>query len=279
MSDFLDRLIARDRGEETPIQPRRVTPFEPLAAGTQETEDLSPLDRPAAEKARPVVAETAPPPTAAAPPPPGPYRGLLVVSGIAEHGSAATRGIAGAPEAGPGERRGPARGPARRAEPTGAPAGGRAAESRSASLVAAEPAVRSLPSPAMRVAVPAPIRPVPPAEPVALGGAPAPRHGSAAARSAEIDPAGSRGALGTRGAGAGREAAVPAGVARVASPAEPAEGSAGGEAEAGPTIQVTIGRIEVRAVGEAPPPVPARSLSPARLTLEDYLRQRARGER
>lgn len=46
-----------------------------------------------------------------------------------------------------------------------------------------------------------------------------------------------------------------------------------------PTIQVTIGRIEVRAM---PPPAPSRprvTTPPARLSLEDYLRSRSGGER
>ena len=50
-------------------------------------------------------------------------------------------------------------------------------------------------------------------------------------------------------------------------------------AEAAPAIRVTIGRVEVRAV--AAPSAPARREAPRRpaLTLEEYTRQRKRGER
>ncbi|NEQ22340.1 MAG: hypothetical protein F6K28_24755 [Microcoleus sp. SIO2G3] len=46
-----------------------------------------------------------------------------------------------------------------------------------------------------------------------------------------------------------------------------------------PTIQVTIGRIEVRAVPPPAPPRPRVTTPPARLSLEDYLRSRSGGER
>jgi hypothetical protein len=44
------------------------------------------------------------------------------------------------------------------------------------------------------------------------------------------------------------------------------------------TIEVTIGRIEVRAVHPAQPP-PARRDVPAALTLDQYLRERHEGRR
>jgi hypothetical protein len=44
-----------------------------------------------------------------------------------------------------------------------------------------------------------------------------------------------------------------------------------------PTINVTIGRVEIRATSPAPPPQRARSKSANVLSLEDYLRQRASG--
>jgi hypothetical protein len=44
-----------------------------------------------------------------------------------------------------------------------------------------------------------------------------------------------------------------------------------------PTIQVTIGRIEVRAVPSPQPPRPRVATPPARLSLEDYLRSRSGG--
>jgi hypothetical protein len=58
----------------------------------------------------------------------------------------------------------------------------------------------------------------------------------------------------------------------VLEPREPA-------AEAGPAIQVTIGRIEVRAVlpAAAPPPRPAVKRPAA--SLEEYLRAREGGKR
>lgn len=46
-----------------------------------------------------------------------------------------------------------------------------------------------------------------------------------------------------------------------------------------PTIQVTIGRIEVRAVPPSAPPRPRTATPTARLSLEDYLRSRSGGER
>ncbi|MGD2087593.1 MAG: hypothetical protein PVH61_15510 [Candidatus Aminicenantes bacterium] len=52
------------------------------------------------------------------------------------------------------------------------------------------------------------------------------------------------------------------------------------EAEAEPVINVTIGRIEVRAVKQQEPPPPRRFAPPKpKLALEDYLEQRNRGER
>lgn len=45
-----------------------------------------------------------------------------------------------------------------------------------------------------------------------------------------------------------------------------------------PTIQVTIGRVEIRATQQASPPRPARSATP-RLSLEEYLRSRSGGGR
>ena len=46
-----------------------------------------------------------------------------------------------------------------------------------------------------------------------------------------------------------------------------------------PTIQVSIGRIEVRATPAPKAPARERSAAPAALSLEDYLKQRSRGER
>lgn len=69
-------------------------------------------------------------------------------------------------------------------------------------------------------------------------------------------------------------------VSRAAPPsatAEPAPLSAGDGAPppSAPAVQITIGRIEVRAV--APPPAPARSRSAPPLGLDAYLRRRASG--
>ena len=46
-----------------------------------------------------------------------------------------------------------------------------------------------------------------------------------------------------------------------------------------PTIQVTIGRIEVRATPAAKAPVHERPAAPSALSLEEYLRQRSKGGR
>ena len=51
-----------------------------------------------------------------------------------------------------------------------------------------------------------------------------------------------------------------------------------GELDAAPVIRVSIGRIEVRATtSRAPSPPRPRAVEPQRSTLDDYLRQRARG--
>jgi hypothetical protein len=51
------------------------------------------------------------------------------------------------------------------------------------------------------------------------------------------------------------------------------------QGQSAPTVNVTIGRIEVRAVTPAAPP-PKRTAPPAaRLALEDYLKQRDEGRR
>ena len=49
--------------------------------------------------------------------------------------------------------------------------------------------------------------------------------------------------------------------------------------EEGPVIRVTIGRIDVRAIQEAPAARPDRPSPPAGVPLEEYRRQRLRGER
>jgi hypothetical protein len=59
---------------------------------------------------------------------------------------------------------------------------------------------------------------------------------------------------------------------------EPAPSPARREAPA-PTIQVTIGRIEVRATPAAKAPVRERPAAPSSLSLEEYLRQRSKGGR
>jgi hypothetical protein len=58
--------------------------------------------------------------------------------------------------------------------------------------------------------------------------------------------------------------------------ARPARREAGDGAATRPVVQVTIGRVEVRAV---PPPVPAASPEPVgpRVSLEEYLRERRGG--
>jgi hypothetical protein len=58
-------------------------------------------------------------------------------------------------------------------------------------------------------------------------------------------------------------------------PAPPVPSAAAAQPE--PTIQVTIGRIEVRATPPAQPPPKQRSAPPV-MSLEEYLRQRS-GER
>jgi hypothetical protein len=59
---------------------------------------------------------------------------------------------------------------------------------------------------------------------------------------------------------------------------EPEPSPARREAPA-PTIQVTIGRIEVRATPAAKAPVRERPAAPSSLSLEEYLRQRSKGGR
>lgn len=69
---------------------------------------------------------------------------------------------------------------------------------------------------------------------------------------------------------------------RAESPADDGEGAGRvdtpGELDAAPVIRVSIGRIEVRAAtSRAPSPPRPRAVEPQRSTLDDYLRQRARG--
>jgi hypothetical protein len=68
-------------------------------------------------------------------------------------------------------------------------------------------------------------------------------------------------------------------VVRPQPPLEPPALAPVPEAQSAPTVNVTIGRIEVRAVTPAAPP-PKRTAPPAaRLALEDYLKQREEGRR
>lgn len=46
-----------------------------------------------------------------------------------------------------------------------------------------------------------------------------------------------------------------------------------------PIIRITIGRIVVRAVSETPPPPPKREVKSTKMSLDDYLKKRERGER
>ncbi|HWS54785.1 MAG TPA: hypothetical protein VN228_11690, partial [Pyrinomonadaceae bacterium] len=48
-------------------------------------------------------------------------------------------------------------------------------------------------------------------------------------------------------------------------------------AQAAPTVNVTIGRVEVRAVPAPPAPAARRAASPPHMSLEEYLRRRAGG--
>jgi hypothetical protein len=88
----------------------------------------------------------------------------------------------------------------------------------------------------------------------------------------------------------GRDAAaraprpVPAPVARIASRKVNGESAAPAEtrpesAAGAPIIRIHIGRIDVRAERETPPPKPVRPPVTPRLTLEEYARLRSRGER
>ncbi len=64
-------------------------------------------------------------------------------------------------------------------------------------------------------------------------------------------------------------------VALYPEPAGPAR--LGPELRAEPTIQVTIGRVEVRATHPAAPVAPRERRAPAAMSLEEYLRGRAEG--
>ncbi len=62
-----------------------------------------------------------------------------------------------------------------------------------------------------------------------------------------------------------------------APPARPNATEESGEAVTGPTIEVTIGRVEVRAVTAARPPARQSPKPAERLSLDEYLRQRPGG--
>jgi hypothetical protein len=109
-----------------------------------------------------------------------------------------------------------------------------------------------------------------------------------AARSGVPDANGSRSAVGrSRALAAALGAEMPSSTVSGPEPREvisghpppPASGASEEGGAAGPVIQVTIGRIEVRAVT---PPAPARS-APARPSpapsLDEYLKRRNGGER
>jgi hypothetical protein len=57
---------------------------------------------------------------------------------------------------------------------------------------------------------------------------------------------------------------------------EPTDFKRAGQPAPTPTIQVTIGRIEVRATSPATPPSKPRAASPA-MSLDEYLRRRKGG--
>jgi hypothetical protein len=67
----------------------------------------------------------------------------------------------------------------------------------------------------------------------------------------------------------------PATVARTTQPDFPPAAS---PTAAPPTIQITIGRIDVRAIPPAPPPRPMRAAARPALGLDAYLKQRGRQE-
>jgi hypothetical protein len=73
------------------------------------------------------------------------------------------------------------------------------------------------------------------------------------------------------------ELAPPASVATSATPSRAAARTS--PQVAPPTVHVTIGRVDVRAVVSAPAPRPSPPAPKPPLALEDYLRQRDRGER
>ncbi|NJN87362.1 MAG: hypothetical protein HC881_14965, partial [Leptolyngbyaceae cyanobacterium SL_7_1] len=63
---------------------------------------------------------------------------------------------------------------------------------------------------------------------------------------------------------------------RERSPSQPAEAQS---VPSSPTIHITIGRIDVRAVTPPPPTRSRTTTAPARLSLEEYLRSRTGGDR
>jgi hypothetical protein len=245
MKDFLSRLVQREREPRASILPRLPARFEPVAPARVELHRHVEAPLPASNAAgittrpRDVMPETV-------------HRGRL---DDAADGSLPARPVPEVEERPelPAHTRAPQQ-PVHNAV-------SRAPEAPPASTIVQAAAVASAPVEPHSLPAP-PAIPAMSREPAATTRdreARAPAHSGDAARPLRIEPA-------------PRVVAAPAVV-----DAERREREE--QRDATSTIQVTIGRIEVRASMEPAPPAPVRLQEPARLTLEEYLRQRRSGER
>jgi hypothetical protein len=296
---FLRRLVDRARGTATPaLRPRLTVPFEPvpglprMAARQRDGhEPLVGLDVPAALSDRPQAEPPTGQPVARARATPAHAQPAHEddITLAREGARAAMRTPPEPPLRAVAAHRGAAPGPAVRRAVNGDDTGARPGSARSRALAPDSTAARrpdgrprdtaaQRATLAERAAVPTSptLTPTPTstgrsadtldaiagATPSAAGSGTAP---ATAARTVAIDPA--------------RIRPEPVAPRRAPAPDMRQPGDVAHD-EAAPVIRITIGRIDVRAVSDAPrQPAPRRRADPPRLGIDEYLNQRMRGDR